>query len=150
MKVILLKDVQDLGKKYDVKDVSDGYARNFLFPKKLAMLATKGELKKLEEKREKERIEAEKDLAKNQEIIGRLEGLELEVEAKVGKEGGLYASISETQITKALKTKGFNLKNSQIKISTGEPIKELGEREIIIEFAHGLEAKVKIIVVEEK
>jgi len=146
----LLKDVQDLGKKYDVKDVSDGYARNFLFPKKLAMLATKGELKKLEEKREKERIEAEKDLAKNQEIIGRLEGLELEVEAKVGKEGGLYAAISETQITKALKTKGFNLKNSQIKISTGEPIKELGEREIIIEFAHGLEAKVKIIVVEEK
>lgn len=148
MKVILLKDVQDLGKKYDVKDVSDGYARNFLFSKKLAMLATKGELKKLEEKKEKERIEAEKDLAKNQEIIGELEKLEAEVAAKVGKEGSLYAAVSEAQIAKAIQAKGFSIKRSQIKIS--EPIKELGEKEVIIEFAHGLEAKIKIIVIEEK
>ena len=74
--------------------------------------------------------------------------MEIEVPAKIGKEGNLYASISSAQIAKALKEKDFEIKKDQIKIS--EPIKELGEKEIVVEFPHGLEAKVKIIIAAEK
>ena len=148
MKVILIKDVPNLGQKYDVKNVADGYARNFLFPKKLAIAATKHEIKKLEEKKEKERLRAEKDLAKNQEIGTKLEDYELEISAKADKEGNLYAAVSPLQISKALQEKGFNINKNQIKID--DPIKDLGEKEIIIEFPHGLEVKIKVIVVGEK
>ncbi|SRR3989339_282453 len=148
MKVILTKDIPNIGKKYDVKNVSDGYARNFLFPKKLAIVATEKEIKNLEAKKEKAKAEAEKDLTKNQEIARKLESMEIEVPAKIGKEGNLYASISSAQIAKALKEKDFEIKKDQIKIS--EPIKELGEKEIVVEFPHGLEAKVKIIIAAEK
>ena len=107
MKVILTKDIPNIGKKYDVKNVSDGYARNFLFPKKLAIVATEKEIKNLEAKKEKAKAEAEKDLTKNQEIARKLESMEIEVPAKIGKEGNLYASISSAQIAKALKEKDF-------------------------------------------
>jgi len=148
MKIILLKDIPKLGKKYDVKDVSDGYARNFLFPQKLAVIATEKEIKKLEEKKEREKLRAEKDLEKNQETAKKLEDYELEIAAKVDKEGNLYAAIGASQIAKALKEKGFNVKKDQIKID--ESIKELGEKEIIVEFPHNLEAKIRVIIVEEK
>lgn len=148
MKIILLKDITKLGKKYDVKDVSDGYARNFLFPKKLAIIATEKEIKRLEEKKEKERLQAEKDLTKHQEMVKKMEDYELEIAAKVDKEGNLYAAVGAAQIAKALKEKDFNVKKDQIKID--EPIKELGEKEIIVEFPHNLEAKIRVIIVEEK
>jgi large subunit ribosomal protein L9 len=148
MKVILLKDVKKVGKKNEIKEVSDGFARNFLLPKKLAILATKAETRKAEERAEKIRLQAEADLAKNQEVIVKLEGFEIEVPAKAGIEGNLYAAVSSAQISKVLQTKGFEIKKNQIKID--EPIKELGEREVIIEFPHGLEAKIKVIITEEK
>lgn len=148
MKIILIKDIPNIGKKYDVKNVSDGYARNFLFPKKLAIVATTKEIKNLELKKEAARVEAEKDLNKNQEIARKLEDMEIEVPAKTGKDGSLYAAISSAQIAKVLKEKGFEIKKDQIKIS--EPIKEMGEKEIIVEFPHGLEVKIKVIVVKEK
>lgn len=148
MKIILTKDVPNIGKKYDVKNVSDGYARNFLFPKKLAIVATTKEIKNLELKKEAARIEAEKDLTKNQEIARKLEDMEIEVPAKTGKDGNLYAAISSAQIAKVLKEKGFEIKKDQIKID--EPIKEMGEKEIIVEFPHGLEVKIKVVVIGEK
>jgi large subunit ribosomal protein L9 len=114
----------------------------------LAIIATEGEIKKLEEKKEKERLRAEKDLEKNQETAKKLEDYELEIAAKVDKEGNLYAAVGAAQIAKALKEKGFNVKKDQIKID--ESIKELGEKEIIVEFPHNLEAKIRVIIVEEK
>ena len=148
MKVILLKDVKNLGRKNEIKNVSDGYARNLLLPRKLAAVATATEIKKVEEKKAEERQRAEKDLEKNQEVVVKMEGLEIEIAAKTDKEGGLYAALSPAQISKALQAKGFEIKKGQVKID--EPIKEIGETEVIIEFPHGLEAKIKIIVTEEK
>ena len=144
----MLKDIQNIGKKNDAKDVSAGYARNFLFPRKLAVLANKKEIEKLEARKEKERIEAEKDLAKHQEVIVELEGLEVEIPSKTSETGHLYAAVSPAQISKALREKGFEIKKDWIKIN--EPIKEIGEKEILIEFPHGLEAKIKVIAAEEK
>lgn len=148
MRVILLKDIKNLGRKNEIKNVSDGYARNLLLPRKLAAIATVAEVKKVEEKKAEEKLRAEKDLEKNQEIVAKMEGLEIEIMAKTDKEGNLYAALSPAQISKALQAKGFEIKKGQVKID--EPIKEIGEAEVVIEFPHGLEAKIKIIVIEEK
>lgn len=148
MKVILLKDVEKLGKKGEVKSVADGYARNFLIPNKLAALATKSELAKLEEQKKIETEKAEEELKFYQEIANQIDGLELEIPVKVSEEGKLFGAITASQITEKLKEKNFEIKKEQIKLE--EPIKEIGEYEAIIEFPHNLETKIKVIIVEEK
>jgi large subunit ribosomal protein L9 len=147
MKVILIQDVPKVGKKSEVKEVADGYARNFLLPRGLANAATESTLKQLEEEKVNAEKEAEEDLAKTQETVASLDGQEIEMPAKMGEEGKLYGSITAAKITKVLQVKGLDIKKDQLKL--GEPIKEMGEHEIILEFPHGLEAKIKLIVVEE-
>lgn len=148
MKVILLQDVENLGKREDVKNVADGYARNFLFPKNLAKPATKQALEELKKQKELEAQKAEEDLKKVQEIVAQIDRLEIETLAKVDEQGKLYGSINEIKIGQILKEKGFDIKKDQIKIP--QPIKEVGEYPVTILFDHGLEAEIKIIVIEEK
>jgi len=148
MKVILLQDVESLGKKNEVKSVANGYARNFLFPKKLAKLATKKALEELEKQKEEEARKAEEALKLVQEEVTKIDGLEFEVPVRIDEQGKLYGSINEIEISKILKTKGFEIKKKQIKIP--QPIKELREYPVTILFDHGLEAVIKLIVTEEK
>lgn len=148
MKVILLQDVEDLGKKYEVKEVKDGYARNFLLPKKMAKPATKQALKWLEDQKEIIEKEAEEDLKKAQELASKLDGLEISMDVKVGEEGQLFESINFQKITDKLKEMGFEVKKSQIKLQ--EPIKELGEFPVKINLDHNLEAEIKVIISAEK
>ena len=107
MKVILLKDVEDLGKKYEIKDVKDGHARNLLLPQKLARPATKAALKWLEDQRAVIEKEAEEDLKKSQEVASQLDGYELTVVVKVGDEGQLFESVNSQKIVEGLKEAGF-------------------------------------------
>lgn len=148
MKVILLKDTEKLGKKGEIKNVADGYARNFLIPNKLAALATKSELAKLEEQKKIETEKAEEELKFYQEIANQIDGLEMEIPVKVSEEGKLFGAITASQIAEKLKEKNFEIKKEQIKLES--PIKEIGEYEAIIEFPHNLETKIKVIIVEEK
>lgn len=148
MKVILLKDVEKLGKKGEVKNVADGYARNFLIPNKMAVLASKSTLIKLEEENKIAAEKAEEELKLYQEIASQIDGLELEIPAKVVEEGKLFGKITAAKIAKALEEKSFAIKKEQIKLE--EPIKEIGEYEAAVEFPHNLETKIKIIVTEEK
>jgi large subunit ribosomal protein L9 len=148
MKVILLKDIEKLGKKGNIKEVADGYARNFLIPNEMVVLATKSEITRLEEEKEIEAQKAEEELAHFQEIATQIDDLELEILAKVSEDGKLFGAVTTLQIAEKLKEKGFKIKKEQIKLA--EPIKEIGEYEIVIEFPHNLEAKIKVIVVEEK
>ena len=148
MKVILLKDIQKLGKRNDVKEVADGYARNFLLPKKMAIAATESALKELKLKREQQEKLAEKELKEIQAAVQKLEGIEIEIGAKVDKNGRLYAGIGPQQIIKALSDKNFDVKNVQIELK--DQIKELGEKEVILEFPHGLEAKIRVIIAAEQ
>ena len=148
MKVILLQDVEDLGKKGDVKNVADGYARNFLFPKNLAKLAIEEAIAELEKQKELEAQKAGEELKKIQELVSQIDGLEFEVLEKIDESGKLYGSINEVRIAKILKDKRFDIKKKQIKIP--QPIKETGEYPITILFDHGLEAEIKLIVMEEK
>ena len=148
MKVVLLQDIENIGKKDEVKNVANGYARNFLFPKKLAKIATKEVIAELEKQKELEEKEAEEALKATQEIVKKIDGLEIEVPVKTDEEGKLYGSINNVEISKIFKEKGFEIKRNQIKIP--QPIKEIGEYPVTIIFDHNLEAEIKLIVVEEK
>jgi large subunit ribosomal protein L9 len=148
MKVILLKDIENLGKKYEIKEVSDGYARNYLIPKKLAKVANEKNLKWLEKQKEKEEKKAEEELKKVQEAASAIDGQEIVIPVKVGEDGQLFESINIQKIHERLKELGFEIKKSQILLES--PIKELGEFPVKIKFPHNLEAEIKIIVTEEK
>ncbi len=148
MRIILLQDIDKLGKKHDIKDVSDGYARNFLIPKDLVKIATEKNLKWLENQKETIKKESEKDLKDIQDIATKIDGLELSIPVKIGKEGQLFESIASQKISEKLKEFGFEIKKTQIDLN--EPIKETGEFPIKIKFEHNLEAEVRVIVTEEK
>lgn len=148
MKVILLQDVESLGKKYEIKDVKDGYARNFLLPEKMARAATKQALKWLTEQKEIIEKEAEEDLKKAQELASNLDGTELNIKVKVGDEEQLFESINSQKITDKLKEMGFEIKKSQVRLE--DPIKELGEFPVNINLDHNLEVEIKVIITAEK
>jgi len=148
MKVILLEDVEGLGKKYEVKEVKSGHARNFLLPQKLAKIATKEALKWLASQKEVIEKEAEEDLKKAQELASQLDGLEINITVKVGEEGQLFESINSQKIVEKLKEMGFEVKKSQVKLES--PIKDVGEYPISINLAHNLESEVKVIIAGEK
>ncbi|MFH2013887.1 MAG: 50S ribosomal protein L9 [Patescibacteria group bacterium] len=147
MKVILLKDIEELGKKGEIKNVADGYARNFLFAQNLAKPATDELIKQKELEKEQELVEAEQELKEIQELASKVDGLELETKEKADESGNLYGSINELKISELLKERGFKIKKTQIKIL--DPIKQIGEYQIKINLDHGLEAEIKIIVSEE-
>ena len=148
MKIILLEDIEKLGKRGDLKETNKGYARNFLIPKNLAVLATESEVEKLEEQKELEAQEAEEELLRYQEIAEQMDGLELEIPVKISEEDKLFGAITPVLIVEKLKERGFEIDKNQIKLE--EPIKELGEREVMIDLPHNLEVGIKIIVLEEK
>ena len=148
MKVILLKDIEKLGKKGEIKEVTNGYARNFLLAKNLVMLASAPEMAKLEEQKEIEARQAEEELIRYQEIAEQIEGLELEIPAKVVEDGQLFGAVTDAAIAEKLKEMGYDVSKEQIKLEN--PIKETGEREINIELPHNLEVKIKVIVLAEE
>lgn len=148
MKIILLQDVDNLGKKYEVKEVKSGYARNFLLPQKLAKSASKQSLKWIEDQKELIEKEAEEDLKRVQELASNIDGIELAIPVKIGEEGQLFESINQQKIVDKLKDMGFEIKKSQIGLKN--PIKELGEFPIKISLEHNLEADITIVVTEEK
>lgn len=148
MRVILLQDIENLGKKYDIKEVADGYARNFLFPKSLAKEATKEVLKWLEAQKGIETKKAEEDLKKIQEFASAIDDQEVIISVKIGEEGQLFESVTSQKISEKLKELGFDIKKSQIDLI--EPIKELGEFPAKIKFEHNLEAEIRVIITEEK
>jgi len=148
MKVILLQDVDGLGKKYEIKEVKNGHARNLLLPQKLAKAATKQALKWLADQKEVIEKEAEEDLKKVQALASELDGEEVAISVKTGDEGQLFESINSQKIAEKLKEMGFDVKKSQIKLEN--PIKEVGEFPISITLSHNLEAEIKVIISAEK
>ena len=148
MKVILLEDVDKLGKRLEVKSVADGYAKNFLLSKNLARVATKEALKWLDIQLEMKKSEDEAKLKEVQALVSKMDGLELSFEMKIGEKGQLFESLNNQKIKDKLAEEGFDVSKSQIDLA--EPIKELGEFSIKIKFDHNLESVVKIIITEEK
>ncbi|MBI2476725.1 50S ribosomal protein L9 [Candidatus Uhrbacteria bacterium] len=147
MKVILLKNVTGKGMEGDVVDVSNGYARNFLFPQNLAIEATPEALERLKAQERKAAKEAKgRDRASRQSAEA-LEGSELVVRAKVNEDGTLYGAISAKDIVKAARAGGMALKPEYIR--EHEPIKETGEYALWADFPGSYEASFHLIVEAE-
>ncbi|MDO8663323.1 MAG: 50S ribosomal protein L9 [Candidatus Wildermuthbacteria bacterium] len=148
MRVILLKDVENLGKKHEIKEIKAGFARNFLIPRGQAKPATREALKWLGVQKEIEEKKAEGELKKFQDFASSLDGQEVSIAVKVNPEGRLFESITAQKISDKLKGLGFDVKKNQLDLS--QPIKELGEFPIKLKLPHNLESEIKVIVTEEK
>jgi len=144
MKVILLKDVASLGKEGSVVEVSDGHARNFLFPQNLAVPATPEALRRRDEKVEIAKRVVNKEVSQMGDLAQRLEGFELELVEKSNEGGTFYAAVTAKTIAEALKKKKFNVTADMVKLA--DPIKEPGERTVVVQLPHGFEAEVRISV----
>ena len=143
MKVILLQNVKGLGRAGDIKEVAEGYARNFLFGKKLAEIATGSGMKRVESinksRAEKERMEIENA----KKIALRLEGKIITIAAKA-KGGKLFGSIHAKDVAKELKKENIDIEDKAIILKS--QIKELGEFSAKVELGHKIEAKIVIVI----
>lgn len=145
MEIILLEDVKTLGKKGQIVKVNEGYARNFILPKKLGMEASNKNLNDLklqkvnEEKRTQEILDEAKDFAK------KLEGLHIELKIKTGEQGKIFGSISTKEIAKAIKDQlGFEIDKKKLQLS--DPIKNIGETIIPVKLHPKVTGQIKVKV----
>ena len=149
MKVIFNQDVKDHGKKGELKNVSDGYARNYLIPRGLAIEATKDNLNalKLQEKAKAKQIAQEK--AQAIENAKQLEGIVVKISAKAGGQGRLFGSITSKEISEAL-AEQHKITVEKNKIVQADPIKTFGSFEIKAKLGHEISGTINLLVVEEK
>lgn len=145
MRVILLKEVENLGTPGELKEVKGGYGKNFLLPNGLAMLATQESLKKMAlfMKRQGEFREQEK--AANKVLAEKLNGLELEIKALANEQGELYGSVGVKEVGEALENRGFKIKEKYIKLK--DNIKKTGEYKVLIDFDHQSRAEILVKVI---
>ena len=127
----MLKDVKNVGKRDDILTVSDGYARNFLFPQRLAAEATPGALKEIQRKRAAQDAREAEELAAAKQKAESLKGKVITLEAKCGEKGRLYGSVTSAEVAEALE-KQHGVKVDKRKIDIGDPIREVGVRTISV------------------
>lgn len=147
MKVILLKDVKNLGKKDDIVDVAEGYARNFLIPRKLAQVATPGGIKQVEQEQKALEKRKAKERQEAMEMAEKLSKTSTVLKVKAGEKGKLFGSITSKDIAEALSSQ-HGLKIDKRKVELTEPIKSLGDYEVSIKLAPEIEAKITVKIVE--
>lgn len=147
MKIVLLRDVKALGKKGTVVEVSEGYARNFLLPKKLGAPATADNLNTLKLQKANEERVAAAELAEAKDIAAKIEAGSVTVAIKGGENGKTYGSVSTKEIADAAK-KQLGLDIDKKKIVLAEPLKTFGTHEAVIKLHREVQAKLKVKVVE--
>ncbi|QOR33875.1 50S ribosomal protein L9 [Clostridium sp. 'deep sea'] len=148
MKIILLKDVKGLGKAGEVKSASDGYVRNFLFPKNLAMEATKANLKNLKRKQENVIKKEEQKHKEALELGKSLEQANIVIAVKAGENGRLFGSVNSKDIADALKEKGIIVDKRKIELT--DSIRQLGEYKIPVRIYKETLASVTLTVKSQK
>jgi large subunit ribosomal protein L9 len=148
VKVILTRDVPNLGQVGDVKDVAAGYARNYLIPKELAMKATPGALKEFERRRAAEGRREERLTARAEALSQRLSDVTLTFEAKASEKGRLFGSITTADIAEAL-GREVGEKFDRRKHILSEPIRQVGEHVVSVRLAADVVAEVKVVVEPE-
>jgi large subunit ribosomal protein L9 len=149
MKIVFLKDVSSKGKAGEIREVADGYARNFLFPKGLALPATQEAIKSAKAKAEEKarhQLHLQEELS---ELAKLIDGKEVYFKARAGEKGQLHGSITSADIAKEL-SKLADVEIDKKKIELDEPLRHLGSHEVKINFLKEVEAKVQVIIEEEK
>ena len=148
MKVILLEDVKSLGKKVQLVDVSDGYARNFLLPKKMAKVADNQAVKELKEQNKSAEIKAQKEYEEAVELGDKMKEMNIEIYSKAGEGGRLFGSITAKEIAEQLK-KQKGIAVDKRKILLNEPIRVLGSRFVEIKIHQKVVTKIRVDVKEK-
>ena len=148
MKVILLDDVAKLGQRGDVRDVSDGYARNFLIPKKLALSATSGNLNNLDHIKKQQDAKAGRIKTDAEALRARIEALTYEERRQASEEGKLFGSVTSQDIAEFLESKGLKIERRRIHLD--EPIKTLGETRVTIRIHPDVTAALPVSVVRSE
>jgi large subunit ribosomal protein L9 len=148
MKVLLTRDIDRVGKAGQIKNVADGYARNYLIPKKLAVLATAGALKQAETIRKAEERRQAQLFAEAQAVAAQLTETTLTFQAKAGETGKLYGSITTTDIAEAiLSKKGIEIDKRKIELR--EPVRTVGTHKVPVKLAANLVAEISLVVEAE-
>ena len=149
MKIILLEDVKNLGKRAEVKEVSDGYARNFLFPHALAKPATASNLKELEQTKVRSEKEDEALKKRLAEIARIIEDRHLEFSMKTGETGVVFGSVTKEMILKGLRGVGW-LGKERVEITLDHPLKTLGDHTVEVDLKKGIRAKLKVVLLPQQ
>jgi large subunit ribosomal protein L9 len=147
MKVLLKVDVKSLGKKNDVVDVSEGYARNYLIPRNQAVIATDGVLRGVEEQKKNEKKREDREVAEAKALAGKLSSLKVEIIVKAGEGGRLFGSVAGKDIADTLK-RIHNIDIDKRKIELSEPIKSLGAFKVPIRVYTGVLAEIEVVIKE--
>jgi large subunit ribosomal protein L9 len=147
MKVILLDDVAKVGRRGEVRDVSDGYARNFLIPKKLALSASAGNLKNLEHIKQQAHAKADRVKSDAETLRDRIEALSYEERRNASEEGKMFGSVTSQDIADFLGRQGVKVERRRIHLD--EPIKTLGETRVPVRLHADVTAHLKVSVVRE-
>ncbi|CAA9283395.1 MAG: LSU ribosomal protein L9p [uncultured Chloroflexia bacterium] len=145
MKIVLLKDVANLGTAGEVKEVADGYARNYLVPKGFATLATKGLIKQAQERAEAQRKRELKARTDAEALSQRINGQTVRFVARVGELDRLYGSITNVDIAQKLAAQvGFDVDRRRVEL--GDPIKRAGVYSVVVNLGHGMEPRINVVV----
>ncbi|MBQ5350009.1 MAG: 50S ribosomal protein L9 [Oscillospiraceae bacterium] len=148
MKVIFQQDVKGQGKKGELKEVSEGYARNYLLPRKLATEATKDNINAFTQKEKAKRAQELRDRQLAEENAARLKDIVVTIRARAGSNGKLFGSVTSQEIAEALAEQhGINIEKNRI--VQGEPIKSFGSYEVKCKFGFGIDGTLNLLVIEK-
>lgn len=148
MKVILKQDIKGVGKKDQVINASDGYARNFLLPKGLAVVADNTNMSNLKSKNESNAYKKSQELENAKMLANKLNEISLKIKAKVGDNGKLFGGITSKEISEHLK-KDYDITVDKKKIVLSETIKQIGTTTVQIKLYEGVVAKLKVVIEEQ-
>ncbi|HEY6191120.1 MAG TPA: 50S ribosomal protein L9 [Bacteroidota bacterium] len=147
MKIILRQDFEKLGKLGDIVEVKDGYARNYLLPRRIGYIATKGSLKTLEEEKKQHVDRKKKEVHQAEKLAADLEKISVTLKVKVGEDEKLFGSVTNQMVADALKEQGIVIDKRSVELE--EPIKALGIYTVDVRLLAGVTGKVKVWVVRE-
>ena len=147
MKVILTDEIRGLGTRGDIVTVKDGYARNFLIPKKLAREATSGNLKSIEQEKKKWALLASQERDEAQRAAGSVKGMKVTIQKRVGDTGQLFGSVTANEIADALVAKGVQVEKRRIELD--HPIKSLGVHDVEVRLHRDVTAHIQVEVVPQ-
>jgi large subunit ribosomal protein L9 len=147
MKIILRQNVERLGQRGDIITVKDGFARNYLIPRKLALVATPGNLRTFQEEKKQLDVRENKDRRLAEQLAKKLKSVSITATVAVGEEDRVFGSVTAQTISGLLKDKGYKIDKKKILLE--EPIKALGVYTVSLKLHHDVEGKVKVWVVKE-
>lgn len=145
MKVILRTNVDNLGRAGDIKDVREGYGRNYLLPNRLAVMATPAAIKEWEKGKEKRAKLVEAEIKAARELAAKLTGLSLSFTMPASEEGKLFGSVGKADVLKSLKASGFEVEKNVVRLETA--LKTVGEHEVELRLQPEVSTKVKVVIV---